>query len=390
MAELSVSFGREAYTAGGMVTFLVRGRSLPPDWVIFAQVHGHLQADLRWVKKVPSGLFAHTAAFPLEVHVPAPRPPVPFQATAPLVFVTPREVLSHSALLERNGVVVQFDLPADALPTFKGLCTTSSYNLAITVQPPSSPSVTRYFPFTVVSKGSSAAPSLVKFSPLSVFPASSLPVDSVLVPTQDGAQDGHDNGDDDNEAPPSSLQQQFRISSPRGQHVCVVSLIKSDLRGRIVGGGVLTVQLNFQQQQQEGAREICRVVRARLLQCETRLDGSRVQERALSAAARTTADCTTCSLALPVPQAVVCDGSSPLSRVSHVLEIRFLLVSDGGEGGERGEAGDGGEGGGGGDGEGESVMWTLPVVVDPPAPATSSVTEVNRALEPAIVVVEAV
>ena len=424
--EVSCAFAREAYSAGGLFTVILRGRGVPLDCVVLVQGQGHLQADPRWVK-VPAGLFesspaagaaAAVAGFPLDVSVHTPRPPAPLQAAAPLVFVTPREALSPSSLLEPDGVVVQFDLPSDVLPTFRGLCSSTSYNLAVTLQPaaPDAQPSTLFFPFTVLSRGSAGqSPFVARFSPLSVFATSSLPPDNVLVPTQTGSGGGGggggDDDDDDDEFGDSGHEQPlghahragaepaaYKISN-RGP-ICTLTLVRSDLRGRLLGGSVLAANLDFSasafasafafasasaeqgkgqgQGQGQAAAERCTAVRARLLQCETRLDGSRVQERCLASAARVTTDCLSCSLQLTVPPASPCDGVTPLFRLTHSLEVSFSLTSEAPDSTSGGEE----------DEPEEPLTLTLPMSLDLPYPASNSAVECNRALDAGLVVVE--
>lgn len=159
----SASFSREAYSAGGLVTVLLRGRGISNDTVVIAQAHGHLCADTRWLRFSGrmSDVFLNTAAYPLDQRVQNPKPSPPFPQSAPCIFSTPREVVSTTFLEEEGGVYLQFDLPRDVLPTFKGLSISIAYNIAIMIQSPSKFD-TIYFPFTVAGHGTPNSPHMVK------------------------------------------------------------------------------------------------------------------------------------------------------------------------------------------------------------------------------------
>ena len=376
--EVSVAFARQENSAGTAVTALLRSRALSSLATVTAVAQGQLQADPRWVKVSTAGLFS-----------PAPGP------SGALVFATSRESVPVSALAEKNGVVVQFDLPGDALPSFRGLCQTCTYNLAVTITLPNSEQSqpnprTLLFPFTVVSRGSSSTPYATRLSAMSVFPASVLPQDNVLVPPpQSRAATGGDGGeerdysddDEDNDGAGESKGSEVYNISNKG-HICSVAIIRSSLEGRLEGGGVLALRFSFlppapvaqkgeeQGQGQEQRRQSCKAVRARLLQCETRLDGSRVQERPLALATLPSTDCVAATLSLPLPSGCGCDFSSPLNCVTHRLEVDFYL-----------------------DSTGQPFCWTLPIQVWPPREmrgTLAAAADVNAALEASVVTVERV
>lgn len=376
--EVSVAFARQEFCAGSVVTALVRGRGAFAT--VTAAARGQLQVDQRWVKVSTAGLFSSATG--------------PAQTPGVLVFATAREtVVPVSALAEKNGVVVQFDLPSDALPSFRGLCQTCTYNLAVTVTLPNSEQSsprTLLFPFTVVSRGcSSSTPFATRFAAMSVFAASALPQDSVLVPPPQSRASprcrGVD-GDEDNDEDDEDEEDEDDVGERKGSevynisnkgHICSVSLARSSLQGRLEGGGVLALRFSFlppdvqkgEEQGHEQQLQPCKAVRARLLQCEARLDGSRVQERPLALSTLPTTDCVAATLSLPLPSGCPCDFSSPVNRVTHRLEVDFFL-----------------------DATGQPFCWSLPIEVFPPRSAgggaLAAAADINAALEAAVVTVE--
>ena len=79
----------------------------------------------------------------------------------------------------------------------------------------------------------------------------------------------------------------------------------------------------------------CLAVRAKLIQCERRADGSRLQEKALDTMARGTGNAVSVYLLLHVPDVVECSFSCPYAQVSYRVEVDFFLGGGGGEGGEQ-------------------------------------------------------
>lgn len=377
--ELKCRFCREVYAAGGLVTAYLSLLEVcieGADVTVTVQAQGHLHADSRWVKMSPA-TFLNNAAFPLDQSVHSPKVPPSMPATAQCIFATPREVVSRSLLLrEGSGAYVQFDLPLDVLPSFKGLCVTTNYNIAVTVQSPALGTKHLFFPFLVTGRGSASIPYLIKFSSLSTFSAASLPADNVLVPSMAkySSAEGGDDGEDDEELRMSQVRNKnsdiYNIRDK--QHICSLTLIRSGLHAHLQAGSNLTVRLCFDDAaQQQGApvQQLCRNVRARLLQCERRIDKTRVQEKALSCATRSTRDASVCCLHLHLPETSPCSFKCPLSEVNYMIEMEFFLGSEDDE-------------------DQPPFSWSLPVEVVPPAPALSSVIECNLCLEPPLEICE--
>jgi hypothetical protein len=312
--DISCSFSRDLFQAGGVVTALVKG--YPPrsrdgrrsalfsgtasaPVCITAQCCGMAHVDSRWMKSgSQSTLFSQSSVFPLESAVTIPK--VVFANNATCIFVTTREAISvddfviacsdtpktttNSSLLEESpvsedvrGVFLQFDLPHDVLPSFKGLAVNVTYCLVISVTLPGDATVrTSLFHFQVVGAGCAnrlepgstlAAPYQTRVVSLSVIPRVALPSDACLISMENFITD---NVDDQEEAE-IGINNVYNIRD-RGL-ICSMEL--HSLAPSVVTlhpGGTLDVTLYF-----ENGEQPCNAVRGKIVQSERRLDGSRVQ-----------------------------------------------------------------------------------------------------------------
>jgi len=363
--EVSCVFARESHAAGGLAIALLRGINIPKDAVVLGQVHGHVAVDTRWVK-IPSDLFQNALEFALpEQNVHLPRAPAPLAASSPCVFLTPREVISPSQLEDADGVYLQFDLPLDVLPSFRGLCALVCYSICITVQ---TPVETRqlFYPFNVIGRGTKSIPHLIKVSSLSVYAASALPMDNFLVPSSWSTSAVTTVASLSFSSVASTLQQEqwsvggtdsTNIFNIRDQDlICSLAVEREHPSVPTQPGDELSIRLNF-----EEAIQPCRAVRARVCLCERRADGSRIQEKALCVATRCTQDASVIFLPLHLPSNVPCVFATPLFDVSFRIELEFFLNSS--------------------DGDKEPFSWCVDLQVHPPSPASSSLDETNACRE---------
>lgn len=122
---------------------------------VFAQVHGHVNVDLRWLTSSIklSDVFIVSPQDPA-VHFSSDPVPAGVQNTSSPIFTTSKVPLSPTSLI-KNGVLVEFSIPKDILPSFKGLVASITYYITITVQSPEH-SQSMHFPITLNGVGSSA------------------------------------------------------------------------------------------------------------------------------------------------------------------------------------------------------------------------------------------
>ena len=71
-----------------------------------------------------------------------------------------------------------------------------------------------------------------------------------------------------------------------------------------------------------------------MIQCEKRLDGSRLQEKALDTVVRSTSNAISVYLLLHVPDIVECSFICPYAEISYKVEVEFFLQKVDGTDGE--------------------------------------------------------
>mmetsp|Transcript_24540 Transcript_24540/g.24781 ORF Transcript_24540/g.24781 Transcript_24540/m.24781 type:complete len:448 (-) Transcript_24540:94-1437(-) len=368
--QISCSYGRSIYRAGGLVIVLVKSpnpdshNAISRDAVILTQAHGHINFDSRWISTTGNvgNILLQMTQYTTEQKVQLPRHFGNNGSSASLcTFITPREVIQLSHLHE-DGVYLQFELPYDTLPTFRGLGITISYFITISIQMPNGTNHI-HLPFKVCGRGDMSAPQYIRYSALSTYPASSLPPESVLLPVIETEDASLACTDDDNElnthlhpacglyksgASPFTKNQSpkcvYAIRDDTDALVCNLSLRDcSDSEGGITRRDLLTprpgqallVTLNFKHawgaalaaetggKSRRGSR--CQAVQARLMQKELRLDGSRIQEKVMDSSTRSTSGAVAVLLRLQIPDNSPNSFVCPLVQVSYEIVLEFYL-----------------------------------------------------------------
>jgi hypothetical protein len=161
----------EVYIAGKVALILVK--TIDSDTslfnaTVFAQAHGHINADLRWFKSTTkmNDLFLQLQQQSTNMiekyHAPRADPLSSSNSATSCIFATTRIPISPSHLTSENGSFLEFFLPIDIIPSFRGLCVNINYYLSIEIQ---QPLFTKFihFPFTVVGKGINANQYLMRY-----------------------------------------------------------------------------------------------------------------------------------------------------------------------------------------------------------------------------------
>jgi hypothetical protein len=262
--------------------------------IIFAQVHGHISADFRWLntpKKIQEVFIEHQGPSLENTQLTVPPPLIIGQHhTSSCIFTTSRVALSPSHVFE-EGTFLEFEVPDGSLPTFRGLCASVSYFITLTVQYQTETETMNY-PLVVQGAGSAAIPYSIRYmhtadydlltpiwsyhristrsnlrhSSLVAYPASSLPVELLLSAPAPGYKIAQSDAADDSANAPREVPNVYKICGK--EHVCDLRLPS---KYGIVGRD-LEIFLDFQRNVQE-----CSVVRATLVMTETRPEGTRIQ-----------------------------------------------------------------------------------------------------------------
>ena len=161
---LTCQFGADYVTAGGMATVLIRSSNIQgrhfADYKLFAQVHGHVSVENRWMTQsfILKSHYHQVSTFFHEDHVPLPKT----TDNSVCIYVTPAVQLPQALLEHDSDVFLHFDIPFDAIPTHRGVCSSVQYSITITVVF-GSKSSTLSFPFTVCGSGSNAVPYYTRY-----------------------------------------------------------------------------------------------------------------------------------------------------------------------------------------------------------------------------------
>jgi len=264
-------WSHKAFCAGNTVTALLQCSNMGKTATVSAQAYGHIFADKRWNKSAPADeIFLPMANSAINHSVVIP-PALLKPTESVCIFTTPIEQLNFPALAA-EGVVLQFDIPVEALPSFRGLSCSILYFLTITYASYNPDGVMNvhqtHFPFIVYGRGSSSTPQHLGYSGLVTYPLTSIPSESLL--SQPAVEDDF-------------YENQRRISAYNSvdaavyairdvEFVCTVCVGLAS--ATYCAGDMVTLCLDFEKNVQQ-----CHAVRAKLMQCEKRLDGSRLQVR---------------------------------------------------------------------------------------------------------------
>lgn len=127
--------------------------------ILFAQVHGHISADFRWLKSSTKlhELFAEPSLSIDNTQFSVSDPtPLLQHHTSHCIFSTSRIALSPTHVFDQ-GTLLEFELPGHSIPTYKGLCATVCYYLTLHIQCPTFTEVVN-FPLHVHGTGSATLP----------------------------------------------------------------------------------------------------------------------------------------------------------------------------------------------------------------------------------------
>lgn len=166
MAEIHCSFSNASYASaqkGLALLFCSREVLFEPDeWVLFIQIHGHLTANLKWLKdsrafdryvsfqRPPNSILDHVLRLP---ESPTFREKSGSDYRQYCIFTTAKIPVSPVSLYEK-GLLVEFDFPVHMLPSYRGRCAHISYYLTVTMQHSTVGSTKRlHFPLHVNSSG---------------------------------------------------------------------------------------------------------------------------------------------------------------------------------------------------------------------------------------------
>ena len=179
-----VYFSHKAFCAGNIGSALIQCCGIDANSIVTAQVFGHLYVDIKWSKSKSAEELIITDNV-LNMHKSLVLPAAVSNVEESIcIYTTPLEILPIELLIQ-DAVCVQFEIPADIIPTFRGLCCSISYHLCISFASTHTINSTNevrriHFPQTVFGKGNSMPHNELRYSNLSIYPLTALPCETLL------------------------------------------------------------------------------------------------------------------------------------------------------------------------------------------------------------------
>ena len=248
--ELRCTFSHHVY-GGAVLLAMLTCSGAPSVSALSVAIHGSIKVDDRWFSDGShSGLFD---GLPLSEPITRPQGS---RADAFCFLRTPTRRVPKEVLRSlSDGLFVQADLPADLLPSFRGLHGQISYHLIVTASTGSGQEQKLLFPFRVSGRGYGLAAFILQETEVCCFPRSSLPPDHLFLrPDEFSFID---------EMKASSTVYSIRDV----HHICNVSFSSP-----VFQEDLLLLVFDFRERGQ-----LCRLVRVKLLMDELRKDGEVLQ-----------------------------------------------------------------------------------------------------------------
>jgi hypothetical protein len=320
------------YTAGTTVVFRLRCSNVGDvEAGLKIRAVGTIHVEKRWVKstlgdKLMSGMFPSSVGDPSQLSY-----------VFLTDYVSPLE--SKKSPLKEEEVFIQFDIPMDALPSFKGLSVLIQYNLEINVDK-MKPIL---FPFTVEGEGSSDIqpyhcrkgiityftsldlseeaqfsrpyqpdPSLVFF----------LVKDTASIYDTDAVVRSRGDGMSQRSTPIAALSSHSFNISNEGNLICTLHILRAGFGKFLLPGDDLNIRLDFLE-----STHPCCGIRAKITQKELRRDNSRMQEKVVAVMAKGTDSAVLLNISLPIPVDAAATFDCPIAKVRYYLDVAFFLES---------------------------------------------------------------
>lgn len=311
--EIFCQFSDEVYLSGKVAVVLLRGQNANEDIfsaTVFAQVHGHINTDFRWMDSVKNlreiFLDAPTMTFD-QVQHSLGDPLVPNNHGSVCIFATSRTALSPSFLFKR-GILLEFEIPSDIIPSFKGLCASVNYYVTVSFRFATSTRV-MHFPLTVSGAGPQTVKHQIRHSSMTSYSVSSLPLETYL-------SSSVIKNEIESHVFNHHLSNGNIYSVRDDDHVCNVLMSTND----VSPGENVHVSVDFRENEQP-----CIALKASVIQCEMRPNKSRIQDKVVSTVIKSTEDVEMLNIRLHIPLDCPCSFSCALFQVQYRLDLEFCL-----------------------------------------------------------------
>jgi hypothetical protein len=282
---------REPYNAGGTVVLLFKGYSdekVDKNVMIFVQVRGTWEQNTSWALKDSDSSTTN-------------------------IFATSRIALSPTKLFE-DGIYIEFELPGDALPSYKGPSGTIAYFVTLNIQESSKSQKKIFFPLTVVGTGSATPDYLKDFRNYSMADYAFQTVSSggKLFSKPIGEQ--YLNHRVTSHLQVDMQKNAYNIRSG-DDFICCLSM-----NGKAVLGTDIDIFADFSKCEVQ-----CLAIRASIYLVEQRNDNLLLKDKSICSLMRSTTDAESINLVLTIPGEWPCEFKTPTFSVGYRLDMEFCV-----------------------------------------------------------------
>ena len=324
--EIACQYSRRTYAQTSIVCCFIHAGRLsketrdPELGRCYVQACGHIFVDQKWAKLTGNVQDLYLQKTPglhqFHENIKAPllaKQPSSSSVHTSCLLVTQQQPVPLEALLEK-GFFVQVELPADMLPSCKGLTAKIVYNVNVVIERTdlSKPKVFS-FPFAVCSNGCATSPYELKYAHLDLFPAAYLTREDRMLSVLE-----HSGPPDSEDKETFLITKTNNISSNKIMYgdECI-GLFRYSARIYVA----THVNMYFDLDE---TTKFFDVMRVRFVQTEHKSNGESVQEKVMSSTVRHCRHALRLNALLPLPPQYCTTFVGPTMEFRYHLEVDFF------------------------------------------------------------------
>ena len=323
--EIACQFSRRTYAQTSFVTCHIHAGRIcketqdPTLARCYVQASGHIFIDQKWAKLTGNVSDIYLEKTPGLHHfcknIKAPllaKPPSSSTVYASCLLVTQQEPVPLEELAS-EGFFVQFKLPTNMLPSYRGLTARVVYNVSVVIirTDLSNPKIFS-FPFAVCSKGCATKPYELKFSHLGLYESAYLNDQDRILSIQELSEPIE--SEDDETFLITTTNNISRNKIMYGEE-CIGLLRYSE---RIYVATFVNIYFDLDE-----TTKFFDVLRIRFVQTEYREDGTRVEEKVMSTVVRHCRHALRLNAKMPLPPQYSTSFVAPTLQIKYHLDVEF-------------------------------------------------------------------
>lgn len=328
------------------------------DYIVFVQVHGYLQCNNQWIRSPELIASMMKAAINSELQHfdhnhnrpthPLLKGKSPAEYSTCCIYSTAKVPISPSAI-EDKGAIVEFQVPNNCLPSFKGRSHSIQYFCTVTMQGEEVSKIF-HFPVSIINSQVDAndanfcqpnkAGGILSYSPDDILDEIFNDTSTMSLFTLSSLNDLSSSNNQQQLTASGVNKMTYKISDKA--FICLLSVNSTVL----IAGTVENIWLDFQEQQQQ-----CRAVKVALIQRETELSDRLlrnpisekdqqelvdnisfphiVNEKVIVADLKYSSLADSLILSLPIPDSTLPGFAIPTLEVTYYLKVDFYTVEVG-------------------------------------------------------------